>query len=149
MTLKTKFRILLLIYCIAVACEAISDIGGDKGLPEAVRLAEQSDAGVLLGPVSGLLVSGSVIAAFLAGLVGLFFFVSAARYIFVFATVAMIALWPLAEDWRVVTAWEESFKNTQLLLVGLVIALCFFGPVKELFTEGHGDSNQRPAPNGG
>lgn len=135
MMTKRQFRWLICIYCVVVACSFIAEIWAESTVPKTVREIEPSlrweDSLTFLYII--LRISQAILLAALMSIVGLFYLWSPSRYIFLAVTICKILLIPLCIIWMVPTGWQVMFDELEVLLDGVILTICFFGPAKHLF----------------
>ncbi len=132
---KTKFRLLLLVYIIIVVLNGLSDIWTESVVPEIVKQLEPSlppTESTLAWLLQGVFLFSSLFAGLL-GFIGMFFFWSVGRYIYLIGVVLKIVIGLLMTSWIVNTGWEHFFGEVELFLDGVILTLCLYGPAKYLF----------------
>lgn len=140
---KTYFRVLLLCYVIVVALNFLSDTWTASVVPDIVKELEpsiQPTESMVLWISQGIFLVSTLVMG-LMGFVGMFFFWSPARYIYLIAVVYKILLMLPIVSWQVHTNWEECFGETELFLDGVILTLCFLGPAKYLFVKNRDRQN--------
>lgn len=135
MMTKKQFRWVLCAYCVIVACSFIVGLWAEFMIPETIREMEPSLRWENSLPFLYIIlrISQALLLAAFVAIAGLFYFWSPSRYIFLAVTIVKIFLLPLCIIWMVHTGWQGMFDELELLLDGVILTLCFFGPAKHLF----------------
>jgi len=131
MMTKKQFRWILCIYCAIVAGSFIVELLTESMVPENIpRLA----SGWLLSfPLVAMVICVLMLAAGLAGIIGMFCCWGPSRYIFLATVIGKVFLPPLYILWTVYTGWQEMFNGLEAIFDGAILTLCFWGPAKHLF----------------
>lgn len=140
MMTKKQLRWILCVYCIIVAGSFTVGYLTESMAPENIpRLAP----GWLISfPLMAMVICALMLFAGLAGLIGMFCCWGPSRYLFLAGVMSQIFLLPLFALWTVYTGWQEMFGELELLLDGVILTLCFWGPAKHLFEKRKVDSSQ-------
>jgi hypothetical protein len=73
-----------------------------------------------------------LLVAFFIGIVGMFFFLRIAPWLFGVGVIGMAVFHP-KKIWIINNGWEHALNDLESLFAGVILALVFFGPAQHLF----------------
>ena len=136
---KKSFRVFLLLYLLLFIVSGwIHLVISDKGIPQGIIEIADKQAMVLDNQIPlflRLIVVGLyvlTILLFVVGYIGLFLFWRPSRYIFLFCVVLQFLL-PFSVGWTVANSYESIIGTVEDFFNGMILALLFWGPPKQLF----------------
>ncbi len=131
---KRLLRILIIADFILVALSIVGALVGESSLPESLRAYEQARSEADLTVKEWVLVgvSAPLLIAWLVSSFGLFFFWRPARAMYLVTVVGSLAVTPFT-DVYITAGWVEAIEGVSLIVTGIVLALIYASPLKDLF----------------
>ncbi len=131
MMTKKQFRWILCVYCAIVAASFIVEYLTESMVPE--NIPKMEPGWMISFPLIAIIICVVMLTVGLVGLIGMFCCWGPSRYLFLTAVMSSIFLLPLFALWTVHTGWYEMLGQLELILDGVILTLCLFGPAKHLF----------------
>lgn len=134
MLTKRSLRILIIVDLVLIAVGVAVGIVSEAWLPEPLRAFEQARAEADMMPREWILVGLGipVIIAVLVASIGLMCFWRPARPLYLARIVVAAVLMPLSGPY-ITSGWAEAIESVSLTVSGVVLALIYFSPLRDLY----------------
>lgn len=138
MLTKRNLRLLVIADLLLVVLGVVVGLLSEDSLPEPLRVFVRAqreadrDADLTTNEWIGVAIGFPLIIAMLVSHVGLFLFWRPARVLYVASLIGLIAL-SLFLGPHVSTGWVQAIDTASLTITGMVLALIYWSPLKELY----------------
>ena len=134
MLTKRSLRILIVADLVLIAVGVAVGIVGEAWLPEPLRAFEQARAEADMTPRDWILLGVAIplSIAVLVASIGLMCFWRPARPLYFASIVVAAVLMPLGGPY-ITSGWSEAFESVSLTVSGVVLALIYFSPLRDLY----------------
>ena len=131
---KNFLRILIVVEISLGIISVVVSLLTESALPEPLRafVKAESEAEMAVGTMIMIATTIPLLILFFMSSIGLIFFWRPARIVYLTATVAGLLLTPFFGPY-VDAGWGTAFDEAAILVSGVILALIYFSPLKDLY----------------